>query len=204
VSEAGLVRAFLAVPADPAWVESARELLARLRRDLPDASWTKPESWHVTLHFLGERPPQVLSRFADDVARAASATPEGQLTSSGAAVFPPRGPARVLAAGFAGTPFTDALCKLAAAAASLAPPTRNAKPETRDFHPHVTFARLRRPWPPQAVATYRAALSAWQPPPWRVRSCVLFQSRLDPGGAVHTPLSSWSFSEAPVSVEVSR
>jgi 2'-5' RNA ligase len=48
------VRVFLAVPSDPLWVDSARGLVETLRKDLPRASWTRAESWHVTLLFLGD------------------------------------------------------------------------------------------------------------------------------------------------------
>lgn len=199
MTEAGAVRAFLAVPADPAWVESALPLVGDLRSKLPEASWTRPESWHLTLHFLGEVPKADADRFAADIAPHAWATPEGGLEASGAVIFPPRGPARVLAVGFAESPATAALSRLAESAARLAPSTPNSKLETRNsYHPHITFARLRRPWPREAVERYWAALDAWRPPPFRSRSCVLFQSRLEPAGAVHTPLASFSFARSPV------
>jgi 2'-5' RNA ligase len=67
--------------------------------------------------------------------------------------------------------------------------------EDRPFRPHVTFARLRRPWPRAAVATYEREVGGWAFPLWPVRGCVLYSSRLGPEGAVHTPLAEWSFAE---------
>jgi 2'-5' RNA ligase len=199
LTEAGAVRAFLAVPADPAWVESALEFVGDLRSERPEASWTRPESWHLTLHFLGEVSRADADRFAADIAPHARETPEGGLEASGAVIFPPRGPARVLAVGFKETVVTASLARLAAEAAQRDAEIRNPKSEIRNrFHPHITFARLRRPWPREAVERYRAALDAWRPPPFRARSCVLFQSRLDPAGAMHTPLASFGFARSPV------
>ncbi len=55
MSEERKIRAFLAIPTDGLWVESARDLVARLKESLPRASWTNPESWHLT-------PPQCQAR----------------------------------------------------------------------------------------------------------------------------------------------
>ena len=199
MNESSLVRAFFAVPSDPAWVESAGDLLRRLRPELPNASWTRPESWHLTLHFLGEVPRAEADRFADAIAPQARATPDVDLEPAGAVIFPSPGRARVLAAGFAESPTSAALSNLADNAAALAATIQNPKSKIRNrFSPHITFARLRRPWPREAVERYLAALDAWRPPAFRARSAVLFQSRLDPAGAVHTALASFRFAGSAV------
>lgn len=199
MTESSSVRAFFAVPADPVWVESAKELLKRLRPDLPNASWTRPESWHITLHFLGEISRAQADRFAAEVAPIAGDAVGGDLEPSGAVIFPPRGTARVLGAGFAESASTVFLARLAAAAEELSVPIQDARSKIQKrFHPHVTLARLRRPWPREAVERYRAALDAWRPPVFRARCAVLFQSRLDPAGAVHTALATCRFAASPV------
>jgi len=182
-------------------VERARALVRRLRSELPEASWTKPESWHVTIHFLGEISEAESRRFATLIRRPAEAVLEGDLVAAGAVVFPPRGAARVLGADFEPTAFTESLGQLAAAAVRLSADIHNPKPATQNhFHPHVTFARIRRPWSPAAAERYCQAVGEWRAPAWRARSCVLYRSRLDPGGAVHTPMETWSFSPAPAGV----
>jgi 2'-5' RNA ligase len=199
LNESSLVRAFFAVPSDPAWVDSAQDLLRRLRPELPNASWTRPESWHLTLHFLGEVPRAEADRFAEAIAPRARSTPDVDLEPSGAVIFPASGRARVLAAGFADSTASTALSRLAVSAAALAPSIRSPESETRNrFHPHITFARLRRPWPREAVERYRMAIDAWRPPPFRARCAVLFQSRLDPAGAVHTALATCRFAGSAV------
>ncbi len=199
MSEEGGIRAFLAVPADGLWVESARGLVARLGESLPRASWTKPSSWHLTLKFFERIAPEKARAFAAAVGPAAAGVVEGDIAASGAVVFPPRGHARVLGVGFAPSPALEDVTRLAREAETLAR-RLGLEVEQRLFHPHVTFARLRSPWPSEAVETYRREAGSWKFPAWHVRSCVLYESRLLREGAVHTPLEEWSFAGGPQGV----
>ena len=190
------MRAFLAVPSDAMWVESARGLVARLRDRFPRASWTKPESWHLTLKFLGEIDEGAAGRFAEEVGAAALETVTGEIQAGPAAIFPERGRPRVLGVGFSPSPGSESVTRLARRAQEIA--TRLGLPgEDRLFHAHVTFARIRDPWPPESVEEYRREVESWTFPAWLARSCVLFQSRLDPEGAVHTPIREWTFQGGP-------
>ncbi|MGE5277474.1 MAG: RNA 2',3'-cyclic phosphodiesterase [Acidobacteriota bacterium] len=185
------MRAFLAVPPDTGWSESARALLARIRPALPDASWTRPESWHLTLRFLGEVSPGVVSRFASAIGDGLERLEAGALSTEGAVVFPPRGPARVLGVELAEDGGPGVVAEMARRAEAAARGL-DLPPERRPFRPHVTFARLRRPWPGEAVARYRTQADGWTFPVWPVQSCVLYESRLAPEGAIHTPVASWA------------
>jgi len=193
MAEADRVRAFLAIPPDPGWVESARALTGRLRPELPEASWTRPESWHLTLRFLGELSRDRLASFGSAVGYAAGRLAAAKLVASGPLVFPPRGPARVLSVGFEANAGAEALAARAGAAESAAQAAGLA-PERRPFHPHVTLARLRRVWPAEALERFRSTAKAWTFPVWTARSCVLYESRLRPEGAVHSPIAEWGLS----------
>ena len=188
----GRLRAFLAVPSDPDWVESARELVARIRPLLPEASWTRPTSWHLTVKFLGEISADAVKAFAERLAPRISERSAGELAAAGPVVFPPRGAARVLGVGFGPSDGFAEIRILAADAEGVARRV-GAEREDRPFRPHVTFARLRQPWPRAAVATYESEVGGWAFPLWPVRGCVLYSSRLAPAGAVHTPLVEWAF-----------
>lgn len=190
------MRVFLAVPSDPMWVESARRLVGELREKHPRASWTRPESWHLTLHFLGEVAEDRVARLAAELEPAAMETVPGDLTARPATVFPDRGRPRVLGVGFENTPGLESVSGLAARAVEVAS-RLGLRSEEREFHPHVTFARLREPWPRAAVDEYARDVEAWPFPTWNARSCVLFESRLEPAGAVHTPLHEWTFQGGP-------
>ena len=190
------MRAFLAVPPDPAWAARAAALLGPLKSSLPSASWTRPESWHLTLRFFADIDAAAADRCAADTFAAASRFAGGELIPAGSLVFPPRGRARVLGAGFGPSDGADALKALAAeaeAAARLA----GAPPEGREYHPHVTLARIRTPWPHAAVERFRRETDAWDLPPFRLIGVVLYESRLSPSGAAHTPLRSFTWSATP-------
>lgn len=186
------MRAFLAVPTDPAWAAAAAPLAARLRADLPRASWTRSEAWHLTLKFLGDVSEEDASRFGDAVASACAGARPGALPTGGALVLPPRGRPRVLAVDFAPSDAGAALEELArradAAAAGI-----GVEREDRPFRAHVTLARVRDPWPSGAVAAFRERVDGAGLPAFRCADCVLFSTRLDPAGAVHTPIRTFTF-----------
>jgi 2'-5' RNA ligase len=187
------VRAFLAVPADPAWAESASRLVEKLRPACPRASWTRPGSWHLTLKFLGELSEGDADAFARELdAAGLSAVPAGDLDVRGAAAFPPRGRPRVLGIAFADSEALEALWRAAERSARAV----GAPAERRPFHPHVTLARVRDPWPRSAIEAFRAGVEAWPFPAWHFTACVLFRSTLEPAGAVHNPLRTWPLSTA--------
>jgi RNA 2',3'-cyclic 3'-phosphodiesterase len=192
----GEIRAFLAIPSDGLWVESARGLLARLRETSPRASWTKPSSWHLTLKFFEKISTEVARAFAAELSPVAAGVVPGEIPAGGASVFPHRGPARVLAVGFASSPAAEEVSRLAREAEVIAR-RLGFEGERRPFQPHVTLARLRSPWPPAKVEAFRQEVEAWPFPPWHARSCVLYESRLQGDGAVHTPLDEWSFAGGP-------
>ena len=190
------IRAFLAIPTDGLWVESARDLVARLKKSLPRASWTRPESWHLTLRFFERISPEDVRALSEALAPLAAAAVAGEMRANGSVVFPPRGSARVLGVGFEPTPALEEVSRLAREAEGHARGL-GLQEEKLPFHPHVTFARLRSPWPPDAVETFRGEIAAWSFPAWQARSCVFYESRLLREGAVHTPLEEWSFIGGP-------
>ena len=184
------VRAFVALPPDPEWGESALSLVEALRPTSPPASWTRPSSWHLTLKFLGQATRDALASFAEAMRRAASECAGGVLSPGGPAVFPARGPARVLGAAFASSGALSSVERLAACAEAEAR-ALGLEREERPFRPHVTLARLRRRWPAAAVERFRSTVEAWPLPRWHAQRCVLYASHLGPSGAVHTEIAAW-------------
>jgi RNA 2',3'-cyclic 3'-phosphodiesterase len=184
------VRVFLAAPGDPAWIESASRLTRDLQSRLPKASWTRPESWHLTVRFLGEISEDAVSRFAERLAPAASRLHAGELLPAGPALFPSLSRWRTVGVAF-DPQASDALFGAIARASETAAREIGCAPEPRPFRPHVTFARVRSPWPRQAAEEATSAIREWPFPPWHMESLVLYRSRLDPAGAVHAPLREW-------------
>jgi 2'-5' RNA ligase len=193
LKEAGPFRAFLAIPSAAEWIASVRELVSGIRSRSPEASWTRPESWHLTLVFLGDVTPSQAQRLSADCAEIAGRTESGDLLAGEAAIFPPRGSARVLGIGFSPGPGLSAIEGLARGASSAARRV-GVEISRRPFHAHVTLARLRHCWPDRDVEDFRDAVAAWSFPALPARELVLFESRLDPSGAVHTPRGRWALS----------
>jgi 2'-5' RNA ligase len=188
MNERESVRAFLAVPPDPEWSASARELVDDLRPRLPQASWTRPESWHLTLRFLGDVASERLAALSAALGRLSAGRSGAVLSTRGPVVFPPRGPARVLAVELE----PDAELSALAEAAEGGARETGLPPETRPFRPHVTFARIRRPWSAGAVALFIDEARRWTFPLWPVQTFVRYESELASGGAVHTPRETWA------------
>jgi 2'-5' RNA ligase len=181
------VRAFIAIPPDPQWVAAAAPLAARLRVELPRASWTRPDAWHLTLKFLGEVSEEDADRFAAELAPLAASAHAGALPHGGAMLLPPGRRARVLAAGFAPSE-TGAALEGLAGRADAAAERIGVERERRPFRPHVTLARVREPWPTRSLDAFREAVDGARLPAYRCAACVLYSSRLNPAGAIHTPL----------------
>jgi 2'-5' RNA ligase len=138
-------------------------------------------SLHLTLAFLGSRPPgdvAAISRVLD--AEAGSAAP--RLSLNGALLLPPRRP-RVLTVALDDPDGTLAALqgRVSAGLEAIGVYT----PEKRPFRAHITVARLR----PRARAAPVPGLDL-DDAPFTAGSLTLFQSRLHPKGARYTALTS--------------
>ena len=56
------------------------------------------------------------------------------------------------------------------------------------FRPHLTLMRLRDAWPPASIETFEKSLRDYRSAPFPVDTVTIFSSRLDPTGAIHTPV----------------
>lgn len=170
--------------------EAARILVDRF----PGARWVRPESFHLTLSFLGEIEGTELDR-ARDAVLAAAGSGAFDLAFAGTELLPERGPARVLAfSAGAGTRECREILKRVNRALSLDPglPPLNPKwPPWQPFRAHVTVARSGgRPFPrdPQGLGEAWEEIRALMQAPCRVTRCILYRSDLGPGGARYEPV----------------
>jgi 2'-5' RNA ligase len=146
-----------------------------------------PESLHVTLAFLGQRPEEEIEAIAAVVREGTGPAPWVELLDPEAR--PPRGRARLYALP-ALSPGTEAL--QAGVAEGLAA-AGFYEPEKRPFWPHVTVARVR----PEGRGTRRPAIVS--EPPGKLpaglsearvcRRMTLYRSELQPTGARYVPLA---------------
>ena len=145
------------------------ELMSLPRKDQRGVRFMPPENWHLTLRFLGESDPGVVSAALDGV-RLPPATvrlgPGVDVLADRALVLPAAGLDELAAAVTAGT-------------ASIGQPPR------KRFVGHLTLARLK------AHAQMPKALGAYAPSTFEVEEVALVRSRLTPEGARYDTLETW-------------
>ncbi len=167
-----MIRLFAAV----AIPEDIREALVRRQNGLPGARWRPPESFHITLRFVGE----VAETVADDLDGELSTIGGGpfEATLAGVGSF---GEGDDLHAVWAGVEATAPLKQLAARCESAA---RRAglKPDKRAWRPHVTLAYLRHAEPAR-VAAWIQGHNLLKSPPFRIASFGLYSSWLSGEGS---------------------
>jgi 2'-5' RNA ligase len=173
------LRLFVAAYPPPAAVAHLRELIDGLALGQPQPPGrslrlTKPDTWHVTLAFLGEVPDK----------RAPSAVKALQAT--------PLAPAKIRIAGggkFGRGRFTTVWAALDGDVAELRELARATQRELRrvrlryddkPFKPHLTLARPADRLPVEALAKDLAALHAYEGPQWTVDDVRLVRSYLGP------------------------
>lgn len=172
-----------------------RELAARVTRmrpRLPAASWTKPESQHLTFAFLGEQPESLVEPLAQRLAPALAAIPrfEARLRSCG--FFPHARRARV---GWIGIEPESGFASIATVVREIV--TASGIPLDRaEFRPHLTLVRMKDPWPPASIELFSQTLRDYASDAFEMREVTLFSSQLHPSGAVHTALKTFALAPA--------
>lgn len=181
-----MIRAFLGLDLP----EEVRSALTVQQFLLPLPRKVAPESFHLTLVFLGEQPEPALE--AAHEAFAALRVAPFSMALQGLGLF---GGDRPRAA-WAGVAPSDPLMRLQARAEQAAR-AAGLSPEHRRFTPHVTLGRF--PPPPfgETARLERAiATSPFAAGPWQVTDMVLWQSIPGPGGNRYEELVRYPFRAA--------
>ena len=177
------VRAFLAFEIPEAVRADLSTSREALRAELPKARWVRPDGQHLTLKFLGEVSRTSLAGLTRDLAPRIGALPRVTVELSGSGFFPsPRRPRVAWIGGRA-----DGVEPVVAAIEEVAA-DHGFERARRRWSPHVTQARLDRPWPAAAVDRFLAWGQSLGLDPFVAREVVLFSSDLQRGGAVYTAL----------------
>jgi 2'-5' RNA ligase len=163
--------------------DAARDALAALGAAADAAVWraVKPESLHVTLAFLGWRPPSDVDAI-EPVIAAEDGGPAPRLALRPVLLLPPRR-ARVLTVELQ----EDGLRALQARVSSGLEAVGVYTPEERPFRPHVTVARLR----PRTRSPRDTGLRV-DPLEFSARAVTLYVSRPHPSGTHYEPLAGAS------------
>jgi 2'-5' RNA ligase len=190
------MRLFVALDIDDAIRERMQRFVEGVSGFAPDARWVRPESLHVTLKFIGEKPAETV----EDIKRVLAGI-QGHsfdLAFRGYGFFPTAKSPRVFWIGIeAGSQLTNLANAVDQATSTLSIPK-----EDRAFSPHLTLARGgggsgapawrkedRTNQNFQRLEEKLAALPAPEFGTMAAREFFLYQSELMRGGARYTKLS---------------
>lgn len=129
------MRTFIALDIDDAIRERISRFMDGVRGFAPEARWVKPESLHVTLKFIGEKPADVVGQIKQ--ALYSIHAEKVDLNFRGYGFFPAPKAARVFWVGMESCPGLGALAK----AVDDVTHSLGIPPEDHLYSPHLTLAR---------------------------------------------------------------
>ena len=189
--------------------EAIRERIARyldgVREFAPEARWVRPESTHVTLKFIGEKPADVVEEIKQSTV-VHSGGLHRSCVSRLAVSFPVPKPARVFWVGIEASPELSSLARAVdEATAALGIPR-----EEHRFTPHLTLARgasgsgapgwrkadrLQKDRRPPSFQRLQEKLAAWAAPEFgtmTAREFFLYRSQPLRGGARYDKIACFA------------
>jgi 2'-5' RNA ligase len=128
------MRLFVAIPLSAAFEAELKQLTARLRPTAPQLRWSHPESWHITLQFLGNTSEEQYASLLPRLSELKSAPIA--IEFEGLGVFERAG------AFFLDVQTSPALAALQKKVTSATEPC-GFEPENRPYRPHITLARTK-------------------------------------------------------------
>ena len=183
------VRAFLAIPLPQQLKDSICAVQRQLQTQIPDARWVRPENLHLTLHFFGEIEQETLEKIKVSVLSVKGRHRPFLVEVKGLGAFPDRRRPRII---WLDLEPKDQLRKLqqdCGNALRLA----GVPTESRPYSPHLTISRLRRQKPD--LTDLFSSVGHTRIGQLLVDKLVLFESRLQSGGAEHIPLLTVNLDE---------
>jgi len=178
------MRLFIAATFPEAATQPLNERVARVKSRLPHASWVRAEAQHLTFAFLGEQEEALVPKLAPLVEGALANVPRFEATLRGCGFFPNARRARV---GWVGAEPREKFVEMAETIRG-AVKRAGVTLDSVDFKPHLTLMRIRDAWPPASISTFESALGDYCSVAFPMAEVTLYSSRLNPGGAIHTPL----------------
>jgi 2'-5' RNA ligase len=184
-----MLRLFIALDMPAAILDHVAALSEKLQKGarftVCHPSWADPRTIHLTLIFLGKMPAERVPDIAQSMETAALGIGPQRLEIKRLGVFPHWRRPSVLWAGIRDR--THQLGALHQALEKQLQPL-GYRPESREFHPHLTLARFKSI---KGVAMMEEVVKHHQGfvfGPFETAGLTLFKSDLNPQGAIHTPL----------------
>ncbi len=179
------IRAFIAVELSSAAVEELSSAQARLKTSGAEVKWTDPGCMHLTICFLGNISPSMVSAISGTLSNIAASVPAFKLKLEGIGAYPDRFSPKVIWAGV-----KDGMDSCKRLSLALKAPLKDLGIvlEDRKFSAHVTLGRVRGANKLDRLrqAIDSEAFSGLSQS--NIDRVVLFESRLGPAGPSYTPL----------------
>ena len=193
------MRVFVGLDIDDAIRQRIRRFMEGVNGFAPDARWVRPESLHVTLKFIGEKPNEAV----EDIKGALCAirTEPIEVSFRGYGFFPTAKAARVFWIGIESGPQLFALAKAVDEATSAL----GIPKEDHPFAPHLTLARgggrsgtprwRKNDTPNKNFQRLQEKLAALPSPDFGTMAAhefFLYQSQISGGGSRYTKIASFA------------
>jgi 2'-5' RNA ligase len=180
-------RVFCAVEISQEVTRRALEHISQLQSSTTKAqvNWNREDKFHLTLKFLGHIPQAQVAEVTRACETATKDFQKFEISIGGAGAFPKHGPPRVLWIGVDDTEgkLADLQRGLDDACGKLGFPR-----EERDFHPHLTIARLRSPQGAKELAQVHRELG-FPSIKIDISELLVFRSELSPKGSRYSVIS---------------
>ena len=185
--DSALWRVFAAIELSSKMQNRIEKQIQQLKAAVPEnkASWSRTENIHLTVKFFGNVQQNKIARISDAAARVVKQLGKFEIHIGNTGVFPKVSQPRVLWIGV--TDHTGELSRLQQLFEAECA-VEGFEKETRDFSPHLTIARLRRPEGAKALAETNQKLG-FESMSVEVNDLVVFRSEPSGKGSKYTALS---------------
>lgn len=179
-SENKTIRAFIGADIDEQCRQQISTLIKQLSRDIHGAkiNWVSTKNLHITLRFLGDFPADNINALIDVIAMHTEKLRRFIVKLGNLDAFPHRHPHY-----FAIVIELNAELAMLSKAVNSAVNKFSLKPDKRPFFPHLTLGRIKRAH--NLKFDYKAVRL---PESININSFSLYQSSLEPSGAIYTPI----------------
>lgn len=183
-------RAFIAIPIPSKIQRALGGLQDNLKKDISNVRWTKPESIHLTLKFLGDVEDEKLAPIGEALKELSSKFDPLNFRADGLDCFPPKGSPRVIWVGLredSGT-LGRLVSDIERAMEKFSFPKEN-----RGFTPHLTLGRVRDQKSRMTAQIMRAVFDKQAPADlgtFEAKTVELIKSELTPKGAIYSNLTT--------------
>ncbi len=181
-----LLRSFIAIPLPEQLQRQLAALQQQLKAAVQELKPARSENLHLTLHFLGDQPQQLLAEIGHFMLSIGERKNIFNVELKGLGCFPNRRRPRVL---WLGLEPRDQLIELHSELSENLQQL-GVEVDRRPFRPHLTLGRFKRP--PRSTEPMCPFLSQ-ECGKLQVDRVILFSSRLTRSGAIHEPLTTARF-----------